>query len=147
MQIKSLSRWAVLNTILTVCLLFSQSAVIAGGPPAAETITGIEWQWIQSIYNNDDKAVPTDPARYTILFQPDDTLSVRADCNRAGGIYKVENSTVSIQVTHSTMAMCPSDSLDSRFLKDLDAAAIYFFKDGRLYLDLKYDSGTMHFKP
>jgi heat shock protein HslJ len=147
MQIKVLSPWAIMNAILAICLFMPQSMLIAGGPPSAETITGIEWQWIQSLYGNDTKAIPSDPSHYTIIFNPDGTVSVRADCNRAGGNYTAKSSRISVQVTHSTMAMCPPDSLDTQFLKDLDAAAIYFFKDGHLYLDLKYDSGTMQFKP
>ena len=147
MQIKSLSRWAIFNAILTVCLLIPQSSLIADGPPTGETITAIEWQWTQSVYGNDTKAIPPDSRHYTITFNPDGTLSVRADCNRAGGNYTAKDKRISIQVTHSTMAMCPPDSLDMQYLKDLGAAVIYFFKDGHLYLDLKYDTGTMQFKP
>ncbi len=138
---------SLLFGIVAICLIISQSAVFAGGPPDPEDITGAEWKWLQSLYNNDQKAVPADPAHYTITFKPDGTLNVRADCNRAGGAYTVTDQSISIQVTHSTMAMCPPDSLDVKFLKDLAAAAIYFFKDGHLHLDLKYDSGTMQFSP
>ncbi|MCG8634171.1 MAG: META domain-containing protein, partial [Desulfobacterales bacterium] len=46
----------------------------------------------------------------------------------------------------STRAMCPPGSLDSAFLKDLERAAILFFKGDRLYIDLKYHSGTMAFQ-
>ena len=147
MQSEKSCEWVFLGAIFGVILLLLPSALIAGGPSTAETITGIEWKWVQSIYGNDTKAIPSDPGRYTIFFNPDGALSVRADCNRAGGSYTAKDSRVSIQVTHSTMAMCPPESLDTQFLKDLDAAVIYFFRDGHLYLDLKYDSGTIQFKP
>jgi heat shock protein HslJ len=133
--------------IITACLIISQAAIFAGGPPDPENITGIEWKWQQSLYSNDQKAVPADATSYTITFLPDGTLNVRADCNRAGGTFTAKDKSISIQVTHSTMAMCPPDSLDTKFLKDLAAAAIYFFNKGSLYLDLKYDSGTMKFSP
>jgi len=138
---------SILCGIVTVCLIISQAVIFAGGPPNPEDITGVEWQWQQSLYSNDQKAVPPAPAHYTITFQPDGTLNLRADCNRAGGTYTIQNKSIAIQVTHSTMAMCPPDSLDANFLKDLDAAVIYFFNDGNLYVDLKYDSGTMKFSP
>jgi hypothetical protein len=43
------------------------------------------------------------------------------------------------------MAACPPDSLEQTFIKDLNAAVIYFIHEGNLYLDLKYDTGTMKF--
>jgi hypothetical protein len=49
-------------------------------------ITGVVWQWQQTRYNNDQNAEPDNPSRYTIAFQPDGSLRIRADCNRAGGI-------------------------------------------------------------
>jgi hypothetical protein len=43
------------------------------------------------------------------------------------------------------MAACPEGSLEDEFVRGLSAAAIYFIKDGDLYIDLKYDTGTMRF--
>lgn len=126
--------------IMTVML---QSGCIAGGMPEEADITRVVWKWKQTRYNNDQQAMPADPSNYTIEFMPDGKLHVRADCNRVGGTYSLEGKRLTIELTHSTRAMCPPDSLDEAFKKDLGAAAIYFFKDGFLYLDLKYDSGTM----
>ena len=118
------------------------------GPIAAAEgrITGIVWKWQQTRYNNDQRAVPDDSSHYTATFKPDGTLSIRADCNRAGGKYTLQKSTLTIEVTHSTRAMCPPESLEQTFLKDLGGAAIYFMRDGDLYIDLKYDTGTMRFE-
>ena len=147
MRPKTLRRLSLLGSTVTLCLIMAQSLLFAGGPPDPEDITGIEWKWVQSLYSNDARALPADPTHYTITFKPDGMLNVRADCNRAGGTYTVKEQSIAVKVTHSTMAMCPPDSLDGKFLKDLGAATIYFFKDGYLYLDLKYDSGTMKFRP
>lgn len=113
----------------------------------AEKITDTVWQWVQTQYNDDKKAVPSDPKDYTVQFQEDGTLNVKADCNQKGGTYSISSGekTISIEVTHSTMAFCPEGSLEDEFVKGLSAAAIYFFKEGDLYIDLKYDSGTMRF--
>ena len=118
----------------------------AGGMPDSKKIIGVEWKWEQSLYNNDQKAVPKDINHYTIIFNPDNTMKIRADCNRAGGKYSLDGNKIVIQELYSTKAMCPPDSLGNNFLKDLDRAVIYFFKNGSLYLDLKYDTGTMKFK-
>lgn len=108
-------------------------------PPFAEE----DWQWVQTLYNDGKKYVPSEPKQYTIRFQDDGTLKIRADCNLKGGRYAISENSLSIEITQSTMAACPEGSLEDRFVRDLSAGARYFLKDGNLYIDLKYDSGTM----
>ena len=112
-----------------------------------EGLQGPVWQWVQTLYSDDRKVIPENPVNYTLQFLEDGTLSVKADCNQKGSTYSVSpgEKTISIEITHSTMAFCPEGSLEDEFVKGLSAAAIYFFKDGDLYIDLKYDSGTMMF--
>lgn len=52
---------------------------------------------------------------------------------------------LAIHLIHSTRAMCPSGTLDKAPKKDLGVSAIYFFKDGFSYLDLKDNTVTMKF--
>ena len=52
---------------------------------------------------------------------------------------------ITATVTHSTMAARQPGSVDRTFLKDLDAADGWFVREGRRYLDLTLDSGTMEF--
>ena len=128
----------------TIVFLLTSSAV-AGGAPEASEITRIEWKWQQTLYNNDTEVVPDNPDRYTVTFDPDGKIYLRADCNRGGGRYSVDGKNIVIEVTHTTRAMCPPDSLDQAFIKNLNAARIHFLQQGNLYLDLKYDTGTMKF--
>jgi heat shock protein HslJ len=111
---------------------------------AAAIIDG-EWGWVVTRYSDDSVAQPADPASYTLRLKPDSSLSIRADCNRVGGRYVIEESTISIEMTHSTLVACEPDSLDSVFLRDLAAARVFFLRRGKLFLDLKYDTGTMEF--
>ena len=113
-----------------------------GGKPE---ITGTVWQWVQTLYNDDRKNVPDKPENYTIQFLEDGRINVKADCNLKGGTYSVspEEKHLSIDITHSTMAACPEGSREDEFVRGLSGAAMYFIKDGDLYIDLKYDSGTM----
>lgn len=143
----SVMPWMAPAAVMSAVLLLWIATIRGDGRPAGDGLVNVQWQWEQTIYGDDQKAVPADPARYTLTFNPDGTLAIRADCNRAGGTYTVEGQHIEITVTHSTMAACPPDSRERHFLKDLSAAAIFFFKEGRLCLDLKYDSGTMRFKP
>jgi uncharacterized lipoprotein YbaY len=43
------------------------------------------------------------------------------------------------------LAECEPDSLSDQFLQSLGVAAIPFFQDGKLYMDLFADGGTMRF--
>jgi heat shock protein HslJ len=110
-------------------------------------LVGPVWQWMQTLYNDDSRVDPADPENYTVQFLEDGTIDIKADCNRKGGTVSIspEKKTISIEITHSTMAACPEGSLEDAFVKGLSAAAIYFFRNGDLYIDLKYDSGTMRF--
>ena len=110
-------------------------------------IAGSIWQWKQTLYNDNQKIVPADPENYTVQFREDGTLNVKADCNQKGGTYaaSTKEKRLSIEITHSTMAVCPEGTLEDAFVRGLTATAIYFFKNGGLTIDLKYDSGTMQF--
>lgn len=127
------------------------TAVLYGPRPAGSrgadvaAIVDVEWKWVASRYSNDIEARPSDPARYRLRLQPDGMLRARVDCNQAGGVYRVFGRSIVIEVTHSTMAACEPGSLDRTFLRDLGSAAIYFVRQGSLYLDLKHDTGTMEF--
>ena len=135
---------ALAVSFLAVTYLISMPLSIgAGGISESEDITGVVWKWHQTLYNNDQKSVPPDPSHYTVTFNPNGTLNIRADCNRGGGTFSTEGKRISIEVTHTTRAMCPPESLEQTFIKDLDASNIFFFSDGNLYIDLKYHKGTM----
>jgi heat shock protein HslJ len=110
-------------------------------------LTGTVWQWVRTQYSNDTHAAPSRPRDYTIHFREDGTLEIRADCNSKGGAYSLAGKQLSIQVTHSTMAACGPDSLEDRFVRDLAGVANYFFREADLYLDIKFDTGTMMFSP
>jgi heat shock protein HslJ len=143
--------WKISDDVL---LLFDDSEVLARfvmeqrDEPVATAepqIIGPIWQWVQTLYSDDGKAVPVDPKNYTIQFLKDGTLSVKADCNQKGGRYSAENVQLSIEITHSTMAACPAGSLEDDFVRGLSASAIYFFNNNDLYIDLIYGTGTMRF--
>jgi heat shock protein HslJ len=123
-------------------LLFGPAPPREISAEAAALTTG-RWRWVASRYGDGRDARPSDPARYTLELARDGTLQGRADCNALAGRYRLEGSRVRIEITRLTRALCAPDSLDTTYLRDLEAAAIYFLRQGRLYLDLRYDTGTM----
>jgi len=112
---------------------------------AEQKFISILWKWQQTLYNNDTKAVPHTPENYTLKLFPDGKVSIRVDCNVGGGIYRLDGSGISIEITHTTRAACPPGSLEQTYIRDLNAAAVYFMKGDSMYIDLKYDTGTMKF--
>lgn len=103
------------------------------------------WQWVHTRYNNDKRTVPAKPERYTIRFGEGGQIAVKADCNAKGGTYAVDGKQLSMKVITSTMAACEPGSLEDEFVRNIEAGTNFFFRDGDLYLDLKYDTGTMKF--
>lgn len=131
--------------LLLFILLPLQAATLNSSDGKTTEIGGIVWKWQRTIYNNDTQSEPANPSRYTISLMPERHLSVKLDCNVGGGRYTLDGSSLTLEVTHTTMASCPPGSLDQKFMKDLTAARIAFVRDGNLFLDLMYDSGTMQF--
>jgi heat shock protein HslJ len=115
-----------------------------GVPP---TLLRSEWKWQVTRFNDDTTSEPSEPGNYTLRLEPDGTLHARADCNRAGGQYRVTATEIHIEINHSTRAACPQDSLEMVFLRDLSRATHYVIKAGRLYVDLEMHTGTMELVP
>ena len=83
---------------------------------------------------------------YTVEFFEDGTVGIKADCNNGSGSYVAdEDGAIDVTVGAVTLALCAEDSLSDQFIQYLDAAAIYFFENGDLLLDLPVDSGTLRF--
>jgi len=108
-------------------------------------IQGIVWQWQETRYNDDRRAVPPKPERYAVRFGEEGQLDVRADCNLGGGTYALEDKRLTIEILTSTMAACEPGSLEDEFTRNLAAGAVLFLRGSDLYIDLKYDTGTMRF--
>ena len=111
-----------------------------------DMLTGTTWMWIGFTDPTQQYNVET-PENYTLTFQDDGTLNLKADCNNAMGSYTVEGQSITMEVGPMTMAACPEGSRSDDFVKYLGSAAIYFFKDGNLFIDLMADGGTMAFAP
>lgn len=117
-------------------------------PPFSASLTGVTWQWV-SFTDPLGQITIEDPSRYTVTF--DEALggtgqaAIKADCNDVAATYTVDGSSISIVAGPSTLAACPEDSLDQQYLANLSNAAIFFFEEGDLFLDLMADGGTMRF--
>lgn len=139
--------WISMYGLMSLLPNFFQTSAIAGGISFHEKLIDTEWQWKKSRYNNDTEAVPDDREKYSITFGKDGSFWGQADCNKIRGKYSVSDSQIVIDSIVSTRVVCPPESLDRIFLKDIGRLGIIFFKDNRLYIDLQNHSGTMTFTP
>ena len=121
--------------------------------PVAETeevdltaLMDTPWQWI-SFTNPMEQFEVEMPENYSVTFNEDGTLNVMADCNNASGSYTVGDSSLTIAMGPNTMAACPEGSRSDQFVQLMTGAAIYFFEDDSLFIDLMADGGTMAFRP
>jgi D-alanyl-D-alanine carboxypeptidase len=121
----------------------------AAVPPPEEELVMLRanpWQWV-AFTNPMEQSAIENPQKYVVTFNDDATVNIVADCNNANGAYTTDGSSITITVGPMTMAACPPASRSDDFIKYLGSAAIYFFEDGNLFIDLFADGGTMEFAP
>lgn len=111
-----------------------------------EDILNKVWTWEGTVTGKEEIA-SANPQAYRVTFLPGGLLRGQADCNQIRGTYQVDGSALTIQVTAATRAMCPAGSQSDLFIQQLNGAALFFVQEGKLYVDLFADSGTMRFAP
>ncbi len=129
-------------------LVVSALPLVAGGVSedgGLNDLTGTTWHWQRTLMNDDTSFAPDDPSSYTLTFHSDVTVSARVDCNQMGGTYKRDGASITIELTHGTRAMCPPDSLDIEFQREISKVREMVFADGALHFDLAGHRGTMTF--
>lgn len=121
-------------------------AAATSAASSASSLVGSVWRWIASYYSNETATVVDDPAKYTLEFGEDGRVRVVADCNTLAGTYQATNGQLKLELNATTLAVCGEASLAGKFVQELDAVATYVMPDAAsLVLNMKYDTGDMHF--
>lgn len=143
----SFARWA--TAIVACALLACASRDRAEEKPHHRTdLKGTSWQLVEIRTADGQVTRPDDPAKYTLEFGSDGRLSARIDCNRGTGTWKEERAgELTLGALATTRAMCPPDSLDDRFVRDLARVQSYVTEEGRLFLNLTADGEVYAFEP
>jgi heat shock protein HslJ len=124
------------------------SSEIPSDTSAASDLVGIVWEWERFLGNDGSVIEVNDPSRYTLILNPDGTYQVKADCNRSGGAYTLDEGSLTLQPGPTTMAECEPGSLYDEFLAYLGHVRTYVrADDGKLVLDLWADAGHVVFRP
>ena len=117
-------------------------------PPTAPSSTDVlnqTWR-LQSIERPDGTRVAVaSPERFTLQFENNGRLSLRADCNVCGGAFQLNGKDFVVSPMACTRAFCGSDSLDAEFLSVFATTASMVTADGALFVT---HSGTrLTFRP
>lgn len=116
-------------------------------PISQEDLVGATWQWIggRESMTGPQFTVP-DPERYTLTFNEDATLNIRADCNNVLGTYELSGDQLTITLGPSTLVACPEDSMADQFVAQLGQAAEAGSGFGSLVIVLADEAGEMYFQ-
>jgi len=120
--------------------------------PLLETISqadliGETWQWtgLRETMPAAQSVIP-DPENYTLTFNEDGTVNIKADCNVAIGTYQLSGEQLTISMGPTTLAECGPDSSYNQFLTLLEQAAKVGTGYGSLVITLANDAGEMYFQ-
>ncbi len=112
-----------------------------------EELVGETWQWISLVETMPAaQSVVPDPENYTLTFNEDGTLSIKADCNVATGTYQLSGDQLTISLGPTTLAECGPESSYNQFLILLEQAAGVGTAYGNLVITLTEDAGQMAFQ-
>jgi heat shock protein HslJ len=123
-----------------------QPTAAPAAPVTQAELVDIVWQWSDMAETLPaSQSVVPDPQNYTLTFLQDNTVSIKADCNVAGGAYMLSDGSLTIRIGPSTLAFCGEDSLDMIYLASLAKVNAASMEGGRLILHFADDAGRMGF--
>ena len=133
---------AVLLATVSLAPAYSAAAQDVPAAAPAPAIPPIPWQ----LTTFPGVTTGIEPGLYTVHFLPDETVNIRADCNWVAGFWTGANGALDVTVTMTTVAQCPTGSLEEPFVQALDEATSYTFADD-MTLIISGPAGEMRFTP
>jgi heat shock protein HslJ len=133
---------AAVALLLAACCMPACTRSIAGpstgtapaaSAPAELTITDTLWK-LQSLQRSDSTPIAApDSERFTLELGADGRMSVRADCNRCLGSYRV-NGEILVLGSNAvcTRAYCPSSPFDQQYVEAISGATVTRAADNTL---------------
>jgi heat shock protein HslJ len=114
--------------------------------PERMSLTMKTWVWVRTRYNDDTVIEPREAGAFTLTFVQENVQG-STDCNGFRGAFTVSDHRISFeQPMAATQKFC-ADSQETAFLQMLSQVQSFLFTgDGRLILELQYDSGGMEFR-
>jgi len=142
---------ALICALLPIVSTGSPARDINASPAAAGVegaLAGTAWQLVEIVSMNDRVDAPDDHALYTLQFQSDGGVQLRADCNRATGSWtSASPGQLEFGQIAATQAVCPPGSLHDRFMAQFPWVRSYLIRDGHLFLATMADGSIVEFEP
>jgi heat shock protein HslJ len=126
----------------------------ASGPGGMEqssvpsALEGRTWQLVEIVSTDDRIDAPDDRSLYTVVFNADGSVQIRADCNRGTGAWTTSApGKLQFGEIAATRAPCLPGSLHDRYMAQFPRVRSYVMKDGHLFLATKADGPVIEFQP
>ena len=123
-------------------------AASTAAPASSANLEGSSWRLVQIAMSDGVTRPAIERSRYTLGFGAAGVLNVRFDCNRGRGSWTSAGpGRIEFGALALTRALCPMGSLHDELVRQWPHVRGYLVKDGRLYLTLMADGGTIEFEP
>src|SRR5262245_20339043 len=105
-----------MKLVLLVVLLLTLSVARCDENPVGPTpIRDVTWK-LETIERTGAATITVpNPEQFTVRFEDNGNLAVRADCNSCSGRYTLDGSSLSIGSVACTLIACPVPGLDTTF--------------------------------
>jgi heat shock protein HslJ len=135
---KSVRRFAPVVVLCAGALVHAACSDEVTGP---SDIVGGAWRLESMELNGADDFVPSDPSRFTVVFNTDGTLGVAADCNQCGGSYTLTDGNMTAGPLVCTLVACPTNR-GQEFASIIDGTSSLELEDDEL--EIEGTEGTLH---
>ena len=117
-------------------------------PSVPSALEGRTWQLVEIVSMDDRIDAPDERSLYTVVFNADGSVQIRADCNRGTGAW-TSSAPGKLQFGQiaATRAPCLPGSLHDRYMAQFPRVRSYVMKDGHLFLATKADGPVIEFQP
>ena len=103
------------------------------------------WIWNGTLMSDGAQTSPDDARSFSLAFSDLGMVSATTDCNTGSGGFSLTGmNNIAVGPLATTMMFC-EDSQEGVFFQQLSNVNSYFMRDGKLFLLLKFDSGSMEF--
>ena len=104
----------VLTLVILSLVVTAVLSACGAQAPKGNEVKDITWKWssLSETLPASISVVPN-PENFTLLLGSDGTLSIKADCNMAGGSYTMDGSSLKITLGATTLAYCGDEFLIS----------------------------------
>jgi len=117
-------------------------------PAGPQGLQGSSWRLVQFNFSDGTQRAALERSRYTVGFGAEGVLNVRFDCNRGRGSWTSAGpGQLQFGELALTRALCPTGSLYDDLVRQWPYVRSYLLKEGRLFLILMADGGSIEFEP